>query len=191
MNTNKKYQNLKEHLFTNNYALIKNFISKERALDISNEFMQMVLVQETPETNALYNFLPSLELLCEKTPLISSIIGEYVLPTYTYTRQYKNSSKLKVHKDRGSCEITLSIHLDSDKQCDWPLWIKTPSGEDKSILFENGDAVMYFGCDTFHWRDVYSGSWYNQTMIHYVTSNGKNSHRYFDLFDSLKSKNVN
>jgi len=180
------HENLRKYLLENNYVFIKNFIDKDRAIDISNQFNSAEKEQEYNNVNktVLYNFKPCLELLCEKTPLISSILGEPVLPTYAYNRQYNNSARLKMHTDRGACEITLSVHLDSDKKHAWPLWIKTPKGEDKSVIFESGDAVMYFGCITFHWRKYFQGDWYNQTMIHYVKSNGENSHRYFDLYDT-------
>ena len=99
---------------------------------------------------------------------------------FCFTRQYIKNGELPKHKDRESCEISLTIHLDSDQSCDWPIWITTPSGENKSILFKHGDAMLYFGCNAWHWREKYSGTWYNQLFLHYVTSDGPNSFRYFD-----------
>lgn len=186
-------EKLKNYLFKNNYVVIKNFIDRDRAIDMSNTFRKSKRNRDSviDHSTSLYNFMPSLELLCEKTPIISEIVGEYVLPTYTFTRQYERNSDLVIHKDRGSCEITLSIHLDSDQSCSWPIWVQTPNGENKSIVFNSGDAMMYFGCETFHWREKYNGMWYNQTMLHYVRSNGPESHRYFDKINIItKNKNI-
>lgn len=181
-------QNLRKYLFENNYVVLKNFIDKDRSVEISKQFKKAERRNDAviDKSTALYNFMPSLELLCEKTPIISEILGEYVLPTYTFTRQYEKGSELKIHKDRGSCEITLTVHLDSDGSYPWPISIQTLSGENKSIIFSHGDAMMYFGCESWHWREKYQGMWYNQTMLHYVRSKGSQSHRYFDKIDTIR-----
>ena len=181
-------KNLTKYLFENNYVVIKNFIDESRSIAISNEFKKADRRKDAviEKSTSLYNFMPSLELLCEKTPIISEIVGEYVLPTYTFTRRYEKDSELPIHKDRGSCEITLTVHLDSDGSHSWPISIQTPSGENKSIVFSHGDAMLYFGCESWHWREKYQGTWYNQTMLHYVRSNGSQSHRYFDKIDTIR-----
>lgn len=181
-------QNLRKYLFENNYVFLKNFIDQERSIKISNEFKKSKRKNDNDveKSSSLYNFMPSLEILCEKTPIISEILGEYVLPTYTFTRRYEKDSELRIHKDRESCEITLTVHLDSDRLHSWPIWIKTPSGQNKSIVFSPGDAMMYFGCESLHWREKYQGMWYNQTMLHYVRSKGSQSHRYFDKVNIIR-----
>lgn len=173
-------------LYENNFLYIKNFISKEQALDISEQFLNVKSKPDPSarsvqgEASSVYNFIPSLEVLCEKTSMISDIIGEYVLPTYCYTRKYKKHSRLNIHLDRPACEISLSVHLDCKGDKDWPLCIQTPNKDNLAISFEMGDAVLYFGSLAPHWREQYNGEWYNQLFLHYVRSRGSYWSEYFD-----------
>jgi hypothetical protein len=116
--------------------------------------------------------------LCEKTPEVSSIIGETVLPTYVYSRVYKQESKLVKHTDRDACEISLTLHLNGDSE--WPIFILTPSGETRSVILNPGDVMIYRGCIAPHWRETFNGEWYTQVFLHYVLSRGKRSYAYFD-----------
>jgi hypothetical protein len=79
---------MNQTLVDNNYLVVPGFISKERAESLRQEFY--VLERDggwekdpqAPNSPAIYNFKPFLELLCEKTPEVSSLIQETVLPTY-------------------------------------------------------------------------------------------------------------
>ena len=55
---------------------------------------------QVPQSESVYNYLPFLEILCQKCPEVSIAIGETVLPTYTYARVYKNGATLEGHTDR-------------------------------------------------------------------------------------------
>ena len=180
-------------LLNNNYLIIPNFISKNKALSLAKEFGQYAKDNnlsgddQAENSHSSYNYISFLELLCEKTPEISSILEETVLPTYSYARIYKNSSILENHTDRDACEISLTIHLDGDQV--WPICIETPSGEHKSVCLNSGDAMLYFGCTAKHWREKYFGEEYIQVFLHYVRSRGKRFHAYFDM-DNPKENNL-
>ena len=171
-------------LIENNYIVLPDFISKERSSDLSFEFLKHCKENnlegdaQAPDSYSLYNYLPFLELLCEKTPEISSVIGEVVLPTYTYARVYKNGSELLRHTDRDACEISLTLHLHGDST--WPIWIETPNGEQRSVDLNPGDAMIYLGRIAPHWRDRYEGEYYTQVFLHYVRSRGDCAYAYFD-----------
>lgn len=171
-------------LIENNYIVLPDFISKERSSDLSFEFLKHCKENnlegdaQAPDSYSLYNYLPFLELLCEKTPEISSAIGEVVLPTYTYARVYKNGSELLRHTDRDACEISLTLHLHGDST--WPIWIETPNGEQRSVDLNPGDAMIYLGRIAPHWRDRYDGEYYTQVFLHYVRSRGDCAYAYFD-----------
>jgi predicted 2-oxoglutarate/Fe(II)-dependent dioxygenase YbiX len=62
----------------------------------------------------------------------------------------------------------------------WPIWIKTPEGEDRSVELNSGDAMMYRGTIAEHWRDQYQGDEYVQVFLHYVRSRGECAYTYFD-----------
>ena len=143
-----------------------------------------MLFRSTP---AKYNYLPFLELLCEKTPKVSKIIDETVLPTYCYARVYKNGDVLKKHTDRDACEISLTLQLDGDTE--WSIYVKDSKGKEIEVNLKSGDALLYLGCDAPHWRNSFEGNFYSQVFLHYVRSRGKRSYAYFDKKDKDIFKN--
>jgi len=169
---------------TNNYIYLPNFIDSDTAKQLAIEFKEFTINNnstgdgQAPNSSVEYNYIGFLELLCEKTPEVSKFLGEKVLPTYSYARIYKEDSDLKKHSDREACEISLTIHLDGD--CDWPIYIKKPNGEEVSLNLKSGDAMMYLGCEAEHWREQFCGKEYIQVFLHYVKSRGENSFAYFD-----------
>ena len=175
---------MNQKLIDNNYIVLSNFISEERALSLSSEFLKHCEENniegdsQAPNSYSAYNYIPFLELLCEKTTVISSAIGETVLPTYAYSRVYKNGSELTKHVDRDACEISLTLHLHGDVT--WPIWIETSSGETRCVQLNPGDAMIYLGKIAPHWREPFTGEWYSQVFLHYVRSRGDCSYAYFD-----------
>lgn len=178
---------MNQKLLDNNYIIIPNFISNYRANKLKDEFIEFSQKNnlegddQIPTSSSDYNYISFLELLCEKTLEVSEILEESVLPTYTYARVYKNGSILKRHSDRDSCEISLTLHLGGDQ--DWPIFIKSPEGEDQSVVLAPGDAMMYRGTIAEHWRDEYVGNEYTQVFLHYVRSRGDCAYTYFDTED--------
>lgn len=179
---------LNQQLLNNNYLIIKNFITEEKAKDLNawliKEKTNGRLIKDPRFNFGLYaqafqDGIPFVELLCEKINEISNLIGEKVLPTYAYSVIYENNSALIRHKDRSACEISVTVHLDGDK--DWNLGIKTPNEEDVELSLNVGDALLYLGCKAEHWREgLYQGKSYSQAMLHYVRSNGQNAWAFFD-----------
>lgn len=171
-------------LKNNNYVVIRNFISSYEAAQLAKDFKNHCNKEnrggdfQIPESQSEYNFIGFLELLCEKTPEISKFLGEKVLPTYSYARVYKKNAELFRHRDRESCEVSLTVHLSGDK--DWPIYIQKPSGEEVEVTLNPGDALMYMGCIADHWRYKFDGDEYVQVFLHYVKSRGKNSGFAFD-----------
>jgi len=171
-------------LIENNYLVIPNFISTARAKILADEFKNHCENNEfpgdsqAPNSHSIYNHVSFLELLCEKTPEVSTLLEETVLPTYSYARVYKEGSVLEKHTDRDACEISLTLHLDGDYP--WPIWIETPQKEKKFVSLNPGDAMLYLGRIAPHWRDEYKGNYYSQVFLHYVRSRGECSYAYFD-----------
>jgi hypothetical protein len=175
---------MNQALVDNNYLVVPGFVSKERAESLRQTFYILERDggwekdRQAPNSPAIYNFKPFLELLCEKTPDVSSLIQETVLPTYCYARIYKGPEVLARHRDRAACEVSLTLHLGGDAE--WPIFIQRPDGTEASVTLNPGDAMLYLGCVSDHWRERYSGVEYAQVFMHYVRSNGPNSWAYFD-----------
>ena len=170
----------------NNFLFVPNFISQERAQVLSQEFFILerdngcVKDAQAPNSPAIYNFKPFLELLCQKVNDVSALIEEQVLPTYTYARIYKNGEILARHRDRPACEISLTVHIGGDAS--WSMGIQKPSGEEVDLNLQQGDAMLYLGCTADHWRNTpFTGQNYSQVFLHYVRSNGPCSWAYFDI----------
>ena len=171
--------------------IIKNFLSKEELklidsyLSLRHKFNENI--ELFPQTNDASLNLTGLGwtgvsgygdplcdslLLCKKE-LMEKETGSSLLPTYAYCRMYTYGSYLKKHKDRPSCEISVTLHLGGDKK--WPIFV-----EGKSFLLKPGDAIIYRGCEQEQWREKFYGDWYSQLFIHYVNANGTNKEWYRD-----------
>ena len=184
---------MNRELLTNNYLIVRNFISKSTVKEHADEFRQAYYSNFLKEDNQVLNsfiaYNPTLakDLQYEKCDDVSSIIGSKVLPTYCLARMYKNRNVLNKHTDRPACEISVTIHLSGDSS--WPIWIKTPKGNDVSVDLQDGDAMIYLGCVAPHWRDMYFGNDYSQVFFHYVREEGVySSHAYDNVQNLIKQQ---
>ena len=171
-----------------NYKLIKNFLSKEELLILDkycynklNEHKNYVIDPQSfsPSwsNDSLMNSL--LEIKLSKVEKESNL---KLFPTYAYWRYYIFGATLKKHSDRPSCEISVTTCI--KKYDNWPIVI-----EGTSFELEEGDAVLYAGCDQNHWRPgVYKGEGMAQVFLHYVNQNGPFTHHAYDEFFKTTGK---
>jgi len=182
---------MNQQLIDNNYLHIPNFISKEEANSLASELIEysklpsnlMVSDEQAPNSLAKYNYLPFVKLLVKKINEVSTILEEDVLPTYTYTRIYRHGEVLNRHRDRSACEISITLNLKKDNE--WPIWFQKPNGEEISLELNQGDAVMYLGEISDHWRNAYQGQEHVQLFLHYVRAEGS---KHWAVFDQLKQQ---
>ena len=175
---------MNEKLIENNYMIVPNFISAEKASDLAKDFN--LYAEEFDITNdpqvdkclGKYDYISFVELLCEKNVQVSQLVGETVLPTYTYARIYENGAVLTPHVDKEECEISLTVNLESDEP--WSIWIQNPQGQKQEVVLNSGDAMIYFGMTAPHWREEYTGNACTQLFMHYVRSRGKYATFYFN-----------
>jgi hypothetical protein len=171
-------------IIQNNYLHVPGFITLGLASALSKDFKDHCVKfnlqgdPQAPNSHSMYDFMPFLRLLVEKVPEVSELLGEKVLPTYTYARVYKEGSELLRHRDRPACEISLTLNLSKDS--DWPIYFQRSDGSETSVELEPGDAVMYLGCQSDHWRNKFQGNECVQLFMHYVRSFGAKSWAYFD-----------
>jgi hypothetical protein len=164
------------------YKLIKNFLTKEeiklltdycrimhRTNSSSFEFLQ------SDNGDTCYYADPLMEsLMVNKLELMQEETGLELLPTYAFWRMYTRFADLKKHKDRESCEVSVTVMLGSDGT-KWPIFMNGTE-----INLEPGDAAIYLGCEIEHWREEFKGDWQAQTFLHYVDKNGKNKEWFRD-----------
>ena len=181
----------------NNYKVIKQAISKELADFVYSYFLTKRKVArvffddryispfnndwgvwndpQVPETYSHYSDIAMETLLEKLTEPMSKETGLNLIPTYSYARIYKKGDVLKRHKDRYSCEVSMTMNLGGDP---WPIYLE-PSGEtDKEgvkIDLEPGDALIYRGCEVEHWREAFEGENCGQVFLHYNDASGENA----------------
>lgn len=171
-------------IIKNNYIYVPNFITQVEAWQLAQEFKQHCVKfdlqgdPQAPKSHCMYDFIPFVRLLVEKVPEVSDLLGEKVLPTYTYARVYKEGSELVRHRDRPACEISLTLNLAKD--ANWPIYFQRPDNSETSLDLQPGDAVMYLGCKADHWRNKFEGRECVQLFMHYVRSHGPKYWAYFD-----------
>ena len=93
--------------------------------------------------------------------------GEDLEPTYSYLRVYKKGDILHRHTDRDACEYSASITMKREpKDAIWLLYLET----DKTygVELEAGDALIYKGIESPHWREKFEGERLAQVFLHYV-----------------------
>lgn len=131
--------------------------------------------------------------------ILQDILGIDLYNTYYYDRFYFPGQELVRHKDRGSCEISVSIQISrSNRKSSWTFCAKTLEGNESSISLNDGDGILYMGCEVEHWRTSlpkshnllrriknkitgkYDPDYHHQIFFHYVNANGHYAHHAFD-----------
>ena len=144
-----------------------------------------------------YNYPPFKQKHYVLKKKLENIIGRELYSTYYFDRFYFPGQELEFHTDRPSCEISLTFNIRTNLEEDWPLWVKTPDtytddrkeevlkeGKNISFILNQGDGVLYKGCERPHWRDKMPGDefingkrvFYHQIFFHYVLADGIRSH---------------
>jgi len=107
----------------------------------------------------------------EIAALVARILGQDVIPTYTFAIHYLANGHIRPHVDRPQNELSMSLGL-----------AVTPPGEDVSVLragpadsmervdLEPNDALLYRGAEVLHARDpVPEGHTVNQAIFGFRT----------------------
>lgn len=174
---------MNQNLLQSHSMIIKNFVDKKSAKEMGEMLYRDSLKgnksdEQVPTAHSVHNPHFGLIMLCNKCFEVGKFVEANVFPTYCYSRLYRKGNVLKRHTDRMACEISVTLHLDGDKE--WPIWVQTPDGEKVSVELESGDALLYLGCLIPHWREAYKGNRYSQLFLHYVRSDGTCNGAYFD-----------
>jgi len=181
----------------NKYSVLKNAISKELASFVYQYFLNKRKVarvlfdqkyispyteywgvwndQQVPNTYSHYGDMVMETLLQEVKPVMEKHTSLKLSETYSYARIYKKGDVLARHKDRYSCEISTTLNLGGDP---WPIYLD-PTGKVSQAGIEvnlnQGDMLIYSGCDLEHWREEFEGQDCGQVFLHYNKANSKNA----------------
>jgi hypothetical protein len=198
------------------FKVIKNVISKDFASFIYDYFLLKRQVNITlmdrhyfspfetmfgvwnddhiPNTYSHYADILTETLLLKLLPKVEKESGFKLNPNYSFFRIYKKGDILTRHKDRFSCEISITLNVGGDP---WPIYID-PTGEDNvpshqcfnkkeqpsikpnahkgiKVNLKPGDMLLYKGNELEHWRDSFDGENHGQIFLHYNNVKTKNS----------------
>ena len=135
---------------------------------------------QAPNSHCVYGD-PAFDMaMFMSTEDICKIVGKRLIPQYTYARIYKNGSVLERHSDRPECQYSVTLCLGGEYDKQWPIWIKDYDGNDHCVELDEGDMLVYSGCELEHWREKFEGNMQYQLFMHYVDSEGKYNDRIYD-----------
>ena len=192
------------------YAHLKNVLDEQSCINLTEYLKNLVNQQQTiqdsqcPLSQAVHGAEEFDKLLEALVPYFEEKSGLKLYPTYSYARLYnQKGEELKNHRDRPACEISATITLGFEGDV-WSIYMADKATEQDGVLkigehdnkdyIKNiskidmaiGDAVMYRGCDKYHWREPYfEGQWQAQVFVHYVDANGPNAEWKYDKRKSL------
>ena len=85
---------------------------------------------------------------------------------------------LKLYSFRNSakhvnyCPLTRKLFTlclgKSDNKNNWGIYV-----EGKEFILEEGQGVIYKGCEQEHWRNDLEYDWHTQVFLHYIEKGGK------------------
>jgi hypothetical protein len=123
-----------------------------------------------------YKPLPGELILRQIMPRLEEATGRRLSPTYSFWRIYETGMDLKPHRDRNSCEVSVSVPIHSEPaNADWPLCLTDLSGVDHAPSLPPGCGLLYQGCRVKHWREPFAGQRQYQLFLHYVIADGDNA----------------
>ena len=180
-----------------NYVVLRKALSKELCDFIYNYFklkrkgLELMLGEklispfvdywgtwndaQVPNSYSCYGDLVMDSLLPKLKPLIEKTTNLKLCETYSYARLYKHGDILKRHKDRFSCEISVTLHLGGT---DWPIYVDNTKGKDEEgtrVDLNIGDMLCYKGEKIEHWRYALYGDDCAQVFLHYNDATHKNA----------------
>lgn len=139
-------------------------------------------------------YTPLITFLWGLTPMMCTLTGKSLLPSYDFFRIYQQDDICRLHSDRPSCEHSLSLTLAYSDDKPWPFhigsermdgpdYLKEDFGSEphSAIEMQPGDAVLYQGYGYRHGRIAPNPNrWSAHLFLHYVDRNGPFAEHAFD-----------
>jgi len=89
------------------------------------------------------------------TPMVQAVVGEPVVASFAFLSRYKPGAVLRRHLDRPQATWNVSLAIDAAPELEagsaWPLHLEI-AGRARAVRLGLGDAVLYQGTRTPHWR---------------------------------------
>tara|TARA_B100001094_G_C18076489_1_gene742892 strand:+ start:612 stop:1247 length:636 start_codon:yes stop_codon:yes gene_type:complete len=152
---------------------VARFLFDQKYISPFTEYFGVWNDEQVPNTYSHYADPVMETLLQEVKPVMEKHTKLKLSETYSYARIYKQGDILARHKDRYSCEISTTLNLGGDP---WPIYLD-PTGKQSQagvkVELEQGDMLIYSGCELEHWREEFKGKNCAQVFLHYNKANSK------------------
>ena len=122
---------------------------------------------QVPGAYSRINYPAYNQLHRDAIPHLEKELSIKLNPTYHFDRFYYAGTELVPHKDWEACEISISLQIDTTLKEPWPFY-----ADGTPLYLNNGDAIIYKGCDIEHWREPMKGTkkdYHHQLFLHYMT----------------------
>jgi|TARA_E500000318_G_scaffold64980_1_gene60000 hypothetical protein len=173
----KKYQVVKKiilpeiaefvYKYFSNKKEVSKFLFEQKYISPFTEYFGVWNDTQIPNSYCHYADIAMETLLREVKPIMEKETGLKLSETYSYARIYKKGDVLDRHKDRYSCEISTTLNLGGDP---YPIYLDPTGQYDQpgvEINLNQGDMLIYRGCDLEHWREEFKGNECCQVFLHY------------------------
>jgi len=169
-------QHAREEFINNKFTLLHKVLPAG--------FLELVLLQQRvalrsgqmssqPERGRHFTFDQPLSVIAnyQLTSLVSEIVGETVIPTYTFAIHYMPFGQMAAHTDRPQNELSMSLNLAVTPPADFPALL---AGLDENNLsevrLEANSALFYRGPEVSHARcPVPAGHHVDQLVLGFRT----------------------
>lgn len=160
------------------YFVVKRFLDSALLGTVYKYALKKLLTGEmslddgqVPGTPSSYGDTLMETLLELFRPRVEMLTGLKLHPTYSYFRVYQHGDVLEKHKDRPSCEISLTLTLGYEAAKPWPIFFEL-GDHPVPVELLPGDAIVYRGMELKHWRERFEGVRHTGVFLHYVDQNG-------------------
>jgi hypothetical protein len=173
----KKYQVVKNiisseiaefvYKYFSNKREVSKFLFEQKYISPFTEYFGVWNDTQIPNSYCHYADIAMETLLREVKPIMEKQTNLKLSETYSYARIYKKGDVLDRHKDRYSCEISTTLNLGGDP---YPIYLDPTGQYDQpgvEINLNQGDMLIYRGCELEHWREEFKGEECCQVFLHY------------------------
>ena len=173
----KKYQVVKNiissevaefvYKYFSNKREVSKFLFEQKYISPFTEYFGVWNDTQIPNSYCHYADIAMETLLREVKPIMEKETDLKLSETYSYARIYKKGDVLDRHKDRYSCEISTTLNLGGDP---YPIYLDPTGQYDQpgvEINLNQGDMLIYRGCELEHWREEFKGEECCQVFLHY------------------------
>ena len=155
------------HTYFLNKRRVARFLFDNKYISPYTDYFGIWNDSQVPNTYSHYSDIVMETLLQGLHNKMEKETGYKLQPAYSYARIYKDGDVLHRHKDRYSCEISTTLNLGGDP---WPIYLD-PTGKEKQagvkVDLDQGDMLVYMGCELEHWREAFRGKDCSQVFLHY------------------------